>query len=130
MLIFSKIFKFGARQMHVPAKVNPGPHDIKIIKSLLGIEEKNYWILANEDKKRPRFQNNRGGSRGGSRGSYRGRKNRKDRNEEVWRKRRRPWEHSEKPKNEHKTFDDEGKANETKTKENNETVEKKAKIET
>jgi len=71
-----------------------------------GIEEKNYWILANEEKKRARNnrnnRNGRGGGRGrgrggrGGRGGYRGGRKGGD---EGWRKRKREWEYGDKKKN-------------------------------
>jgi len=94
-------------------------------KVIEGIEEKNYWILVNEEKKRAK--NNRfGGGRGG-RGRGRGRGNRRGGKGEEWRKRRRPWEHENKKsedgadtttKNEHIKFED-----------GDSTTEKKAKVE-
>ena len=93
----------------------------------VGIEEKNYWILVNEEKKRAK--NNRfGGGRGGrgGRGRGRGRGNRRGGKGEEWRKRRRPWENDKKSedsadtttKNEHIKFED-----------GDSTTEKKAKVE-
>jgi len=83
-----------------------------------GIEEKNYWILAREERKRPKFQ------------SFRGKK-RHSKGQEGWRKRRRPWEHKDKtekseenPKNTHIKFEEENKQ-----KDSNETAEKKPKTE-
>ena len=98
---------------------------IQLLSIYLGIEEKNYWILVNEEKKRAK--NNRfGGGRGG-RGRGRGRGNRRGGKGEEWRKRRRPWEHENKKsedgadtttKNEHIKFED-----------GDSTTEKKAKVE-
>jgi len=105
-------------------------------KVIEGIEEKNYWILAIEQKKQAaknRSHNNRGSRFQNNRG--RGRKNfKKDRNQEGWRKRRREWEYpkdsenaEEKTKNQRTTFDDDGNAQNDTT--NDATVEKKAKVE-
>jgi len=100
------------------------------VKVIEGIEEKNYWILANEEKKRAKF--NRGGrggrGRGRGRGGRGGRGGRRDRKgDEGWKKRRRPWEHDSRENSENKgtdeapaeknqriTFDDEGNAAEGK----------------
>jgi len=84
-----------------------------------GIEEKNYWILAMEERKRPKFN------------SFRGKK-RFSKGQEGFRKRRRPWEHKEKtetseenPKNSHIKFEEGNNKNDS-----NETAEKKPKTET
>jgi len=88
-------------------------------KVIEGIEEKNYWILANEEKKRAK--NNRYGGRGGRGGR-----------DEGWKKRRREWEYDGRNKDaENKNGDDEPKKNEHIKFEDNagEVTEKKAKIE-
>jgi len=94
-----------------------------------GIEEKNYWILVNEEKKRAKSRFGGRGGKGG-RGGRGGRFNKKGgKGNEEWRKRRRPWENGNdenkkkeslgENKNEHIKFDDDEKT----------TPEKKPKVE-
>lgn len=95
-----------------------------------GIEEKNYWILANEERKRAlkKKHDSRNQNKYGKRNNFK-----KEKNQE-WRKRKRAWEYPKeksedsenKPKGQHTKFDDEGGEKKDNTEE---TTEKKLKVE-
>jgi len=77
-----------------------------------GIEEKNYWILVNEEKKRAKSRFGGRGGKGG-RGGRGGRFNKKGgKGNEEWRKRRRPWENGTNDENKKKENNDGEKKNE------------------
>jgi len=86
------------------------------VRTIEGIEEKNYWILAAEERKRPKFQ------------GYR--KKRESKGKEGWRKRRRPWENKNKGEADKKPEQADQKPENTHIKFDSETVGKKPKVET
>lgn len=91
------------------------------VRLIEGIEEVNYWILAAEERKRPKFQGFK--------------KKKFSKGAEGWRKRRRPWESKPKSdslavKEENTDIKDEKPAENTHIKfEESETVDKKSKVE-